>query len=85
MEPPRRIHVGIGYSMNADGSNPTNLTNHSAGDGDNASWSPDGSKVVFTSDRDGNREIYTMNSNGSNQMRLTNNAAADTSPAWRPR
>ncbi len=39
-------------------------------------------KIAFTSDRDGNREIYLMNNDGTNQVRLTNNAGADDFPAW---
>jgi uncharacterized delta-60 repeat protein len=31
-------------------------------------------KIAFTSDRDGNREIYLMNADGSNQTRITNNS-----------
>jgi Tol biopolymer transport system component len=60
--------------MNDDGSNQRNLTN-SPGEVTTPSWFPDGSKIAFTSDRDGNREIYKMNADGSNQTRLTNNAA----------
>src|SRR5947209_7411291 len=43
-----------------------------AGDQD-ASWSPDGSRIVFTSHRDSNvsTEIYVMNADGSDQLRLT--------------
>ena len=38
---------------------------------------PDGKRIAFVSDRDGNPEIYIMNSDGSNQIRLTNNVAFD--------
>ena len=36
-------------------------------------WSPDGKKIAFTSNRDGNglTKIYVMNRDGSNQHRLT--------------
>lgn len=37
-------------------------------------------QVVFTSDRDGNSEIYIMNIDGTNQRRLTNDPAFDSSP-----
>jgi WD40 repeat protein len=47
-------------------------------------YSPDGSKIVFQSSRDGQPEIYVMNSDGSGQTRLTNNPAWDTAPAWSP-
>jgi TolB protein len=47
-------------------------------------FSPDGSKVAFTSYRDGNPEIYVMNRDGSALRRLTNNPAIDTTPTWSP-
>lgn len=37
--------------------------------------------VAFTSNRDGNPEIYVMDPDGSNQARLTNNPSVDTNPA----
>ncbi|MCA1637379.1 MAG: hypothetical protein LC768_03425, partial [Acidobacteria bacterium] len=42
----------------------------------------DGSRIAFTSNRDGNYEIYVMNLNGSNLARLTNNVAYDDKPSW---
>lgn len=47
-------------------------------------YSPDGSKIVFHSNRDGQPEIYVMNADGTAQTRLTNNPARDISPAWSP-
>src|SRR5439155_1178444 len=47
-------------------------------------WSPDGTKIAFHSDRDGNFEIYVMNSDGSGVTRLTNNYDSDWQPAWSP-
>jgi hypothetical protein len=47
-------------------------------------FSPDGSKVVFQSIREGQAEIYVMTADGTAQNRLTNNSAADTAPAWSP-
>lgn len=47
-------------------------------------WSPDGSKIAFVSDRDGNKEIYIMDSDGKNQRRLTSNDWEDQSPSWSP-
>ena len=48
------------------------------------SWSPDGTRLTFISDRDGNYEIYVMNADGSDQDRITNNTAADMDPEWSP-
>lgn len=71
------------YVMNADGSDQRNLTN-SPGWDTSPSWSPDGRRIVFQSDRDGNPEIYVMNADGSGQTNLTRNAADDGAPSWSP-
>jgi TolB protein len=47
-------------------------------------FSPDGSQIAFTSNRDGDSEIYVMNRDGGNVRRLTNNNAIDSSPTWSP-
>ena len=48
-------------------------------------WSPDGKKVVFNTNRDGNWEIYIMDADGSNQLNLTNNSSSDDlDPSWSP-
>ena len=46
--------------------------------------SPDGSRLAFTSYRDGNAEIYVMNAGGSGVARLTNDPAEDEAPSWSP-
>jgi len=61
----------------------TQLTFEPSYEGDPA-WSPDGSKIAFVSDRDGNREIYVMDANGSNQRRLASDASDDIEPDWSP-
>ena len=45
---------------------------------------PETAKIVFTSRRDGNFEIYTMNPDGSDQINLTQHRAKDASPVWSP-
>ena len=67
--------------MNPDGSIPSRLTTNLAQDY-NPTWSPDGNRIAFQSDRDGNTEIYVMHADGSNQTRLTNNKATDQVPDW---
>ena len=47
-------------------------------------WSPDGSRIAFASDRDGDWEIYVMHADGSGQRRLTRSPGVDRSPAWSP-
>ncbi|MEZ4727347.1 MAG: SH3 domain-containing protein [Caldilineaceae bacterium] len=46
--------------------------------------SPDGQRVAFVSDRDGNQEIYVVNVDGSNLTRLTYAPGSDKWPAWSP-
>jgi Tol biopolymer transport system component len=78
------------YTMNSDGSRQTRLTNaaDACPDGNfdcgdqQPAWSPNGRKIVFTSDRDGNDEIYVMNADGTRQTRLTNSAGRDIKPKW---
>lgn len=41
-------------------------------------------KIAFTSDRDGDYEIYTMNPDGSAVVKLTDNSAFDYAPSWSP-
>ena len=41
-------------------------------------------KIAFSSDRDGNLEIYLMDADGGNQIRLTEDPGEDFSPAWSP-
>jgi len=59
------------------------LTNNNAQD-TGPSWSPDGKKIAFTSNRDGKTEIYLMDVDGSNVLRLTNNLTNDDFPRWSP-
>ena len=40
--------------------------------------------IVFTSTRDGNKEIYVMNTNGNREINLTRNRADDLDPTWSP-
>lgn len=45
---------------------------------------PETAKIVFTSSRDGNNEIYTMNPDGSESINLTRHPADDHHPVWSP-
>lgn len=47
-------------------------------------FSPDGKKIVYVSEGDGNPEIYLMNADGSGALRLTRDPGIDTFPRWSP-
>jgi Tol biopolymer transport system component/uncharacterized protein YjdB len=45
-------------------------------------FSPDGSRIAFVSQRDGNPEIYVMNADGRGAARITNDPQGDGRPAF---
>jgi hypothetical protein len=47
-------------------------------------WDPWQPRIAFTSERDGNREIYTMDLEGNAVQRLTDSPATEENPAWSP-
>ncbi len=72
------------YSINVDGSEPTNLTNDPGID-ENPDVSPDGTQIVWASDRDGGAlHLYVMDIDGSNVRQLTSGPGGQVSPRWSP-
>lgn len=69
--------------MNTNGRNQTRLTTHPDSD-THPTWSPDGTKIAFVSNRDGNSELYVMNVDeyGSRQTRLTIDPDSNRTPDW---
>ncbi|HOF33200.1 MAG TPA: hypothetical protein PK624_04290 [Spirochaetota bacterium] len=79
------VRSGSIWTMNIDGSEQTQITYPPVSAYDNApSWSPDGRKILFHSDRDGNSEIFVINADGSGLKQLTHTSIPDTNicPTW---
>src|SRR5207253_162530 len=77
------------YVLDADlchectGTGPTNLSQSASADLEPA-WSPDGTKIAFATNRDGNYELYIINPDGTGVTRLTSNTVSDREPSWQP-
>jgi Tol biopolymer transport system component len=74
------------YVMDADGSNPRRLTNNDNNQYQEVgSWSPDGTKIVYTCNRIGWKgyEICRVDADGSNYIRLTTSKNSED-PTWSP-
>jgi hypothetical protein len=73
------------YVMDADGTDPTNMSALSGYAGVTAAWSPDGSRILFASSQDGNSEIYVMWAvDPVGAQNLSNDAGSDIHPDWQP-
>ena len=78
---PRNSEV---FVMNADGTNPVNLTKNAAYDGW-PMWSPDGKKILFSSNRAGPANIgqlYVINPDGSGLQQITDGPGSFVQPSW---
>jgi TolB protein len=71
------------YTARPDGSDLVRLTRNDAYDAE-ATVSPDGRRVVFTSTRDGDIELYTMNVDGSDVRRVTRRVGYDGGAFFSP-
>ncbi|MFN2505139.1 MAG: TolB family protein, partial [Acidimicrobiales bacterium] len=71
------------YTMNADGSNPIRVTINTTSER-NPAWTPDGTRIVFNSVREGDAEIFIINAAGGPETQLTNNETTDAHPVVSP-
>ncbi|MGI9102047.1 MAG: TolB family protein [Terriglobales bacterium] len=69
------------YVANADGGNPAPLT-HNQGYNAEATISPDGKKIAFTSTRNGDLDVYVMDADGKHVHQLTHELGYDGGPFW---
>ena len=71
------------YTMNPDGSDQVNLTQHFSKNRDPV-WSPSGEQIMFTSNRDGVSDLYLMDPDGKNAKRVFEKVDHRQSPTWHP-
>ena len=71
------------FVSNADGTDRRQLT-HNVHSDDQPSWSPDGERIIFTSDRDGDSELFVMNADGTSLRQITHNTHSESAgySAW---
>jgi Tol biopolymer transport system component len=73
------------WRVDADGTNAIPLTDAEMINVLTFAWSPDSTRIAFTSVRDGNTEIYVMLADGSGETNLTNSTATDAGEIrWSP-
>ena len=71
------------YMFHPDGTHMTQLTTGPHAD-ENPTWLPDGSGILFDSDRQGGRQIFAINTNGLNLRRLTFTGTVNQYPSCAP-
>jgi len=72
------------WVMRADGSERRNLSEDTAANEGVAAFSPDGSKIVFRSARDGRFDLYSSNRDGTERRALTSDDARENFPVFSP-
>lgn len=83
----RVAEEGFGvYRMAPDGGSQTKLTSVAGRRSLNFApqVSPDGKKILFHTNRDGNFEVYVANADGAGLKNLTNDPGNDITPSWSP-
>jgi len=65
--------------MNADGSEQTRINPATTAREGYCGWSPDGTRIAFSSERDGDWHLYLMNADGSGVIPLN---VAGIGPVW---
>ena len=74
-------YMGDIWRVSADGGQAERLTVHEAYD-ESPLWSPDGTRIAFTSDREGNEDVYVMPAAGGVPTRLTTHSGWDDAQCW---
>lgn len=76
-------YKGDVWTVPADGGTATRLTSGASYEA-NPVWNPDGSRIAFASDRNGNMDVYIVDATGGAPRRLTYNSASEIPEAFTP-
>src|SRR5205085_8645553 len=76
-------YIGDLWTVPASGGTATRLTIHEAHDA-YPHWSPDGRWIAFSSNREGNYDVYVISSLGGSARQLTFHSANDFAMDWSP-
>ena len=79
---PNAGQIGL-FIAAADGSDERPLFDAAGFDYD-ATWSPDGASIVYTSDREGSPDLFRIKPDGTGRERLTDDPAYDDQAAFSP-
>ena len=77
------VRSGDIWAVEADGTGLHRIT-RDPGDEWAPAWSPDGRRLVFSRERDGNRDIWSAAADGSDERQLTTTDADEYEPTWSP-
>lgn len=77
------VYAGDLYTANLDGSDPHRLTTNIA-DETGPVFSPDGTRLAFTANYQGNTDVYSISVNGGQPQRHTFHPGADIAMDWSP-
>jgi Tol biopolymer transport system component len=71
------------WTMDADGSNQTNITNTPSVSENGPIWSPDGTKIAYVvGDGNGTSSVWIMSGDGTNQAKLSTFVGQEFGPTW---
>lgn len=72
------------WIINADGTNPRDISVHGTGEWRDPDWSPDGARILHMRFLGGvfGEEIFVMDTSGNNPIRLTQDNTQERTPKW---